>query len=234
MSRKIVTLAFIILIPLLLNAQEIKEKPAASAPIKEKQAVTAPVKEKPSVQTPVKEKSEKVNMIVPVQAQYNDNFKIESCYFNKKIEGTGKGEIMEVEMVIRNQTDLPMDMYVFTICTFEKTEKTRSSFEIPVPLKERVRNFVPYPNDIKNFEYENVDKKPGISLLKYPKNPKAGTNPETGKPYNLKDKLLIRTYHLSPYRANYVFFNHVTILIFDVEGKPIYKQTYMMTGSRTR
>jgi hypothetical protein len=224
MARKIAAIAFIILIPLLLNAQGVKEK----------SVIPTPVKEKPAVSTPVKEKSETINMIVPVQAQYSDNFKIEKCYFNKRIDGTGKGEVMEVEMVIKNLTDTPMDIYLFVICTFEKTEKTKSSFEMPIPFKERLRNFVPYPNDIKNFEYENVDKKPGISLLKYPKNPKAGTDPETNKPYTLKNKLLVRTYHLSPYRANYVFFNNVTILIFDGEGKPAYKETYIMTGTRNR
>ena len=51
--------------------------------------------------------------------------------------------------------------------------------------------------------------------------------------YHLKDKLNIWTTHLSKYRNNYFFFNEVTILIFDKDGNPLFRQLYSISGKRT-
>jgi hypothetical protein len=169
---------------------------------------------------------------IPVQAQYSNKFRIERYYFNRKIDPKGQGELLEIELLIENLTDDPMDLYIFTIATFEKVERTTSSFERPVPEKERIRNFTPFPFDKKNFEYENPDKKGQTRLVKYPKNPKAGVNPSTGGAYHLKDRLVVRTYHLSKYRTNYTFYNNATILIFDGEGKAAFRQIYAIEGYR--
>lgn len=179
------------------------------------------------------EKKEIVNTHIPIQSQYSNIFEIRNVYFNRKIDLEGKGEILEIEMEIRNLTDVPMDLYLFTIASYEKVEKTLSSFEVPVPEKERIRNFVPYPDDIKNFEYDDT-KKGGIKFVKFPKNPKAGVDASTGKAYHLKNRIIVRTLHLSRYKTNYTYFNEVTILLFDAEGKPVFRQLYTISGTRKR
>lgn len=185
-----------------------------------------------------------VNTNIPVLSQYSENFKIKNLYFNKRIDRGGKGEILEVEFLLENLTDEPMDLYIFTIATYEKKEKTRSSFEQPVPPKERVRTFVTFPDDIANFSYPDIDEKGNVKkdkngleiqkLVKYPKNPKSGVNPLTGNPYHLKDRMHIITTHLSPYRMNYYFFNNLAVLVFDSDGKPVYRKLYVIRGKRNR
>jgi hypothetical protein len=179
-----------------------------------------------------KAKQEKVITNIPVQAQYSNKFKIKEYYFNRKVDVNGRGEILEVELLFENLTDDQLDLYIFTIATTEKVEKTKSSFEKPIPEKERIRNFVPYPDDLKNFEYEKAGKAGETAFLKFPKNPKAGINPLTGQPYHLKDKLMVRTYHLCSYKVNYSFFNNITILVFDSEGKPAFRKLYDFQGYR--
>lgn len=179
---------------------------------------------------------------IPALSQYSNNFKVSKMNFNRKIDVGGKGEILEVEMEFVNLLDEPQELLVFTIATFEKCERTNSSLEKPIPEKERLRTFIPYPNDIKNFEYPDSDKdgnvrkeasgKEKIKYVKYPKNPLAGVNPETGKPYLLKDRLVIRATHLSLYRNNYFFFNNVSVLIFDKEGKPLSRNHFELNGFR--
>lgn len=181
---------------------------------------------------------------IPVLSQYSNTFSIQNLYFNKRIDISGKGEILEVEFILENLTDDPVDIYLFTIATYEKTEVTKSSFEIPIPPKERIRTFVTYPDDMQNFTYPMLDKDGNpqkdenglekIKLEKFPKNPKAGVDPFTGKPYHLTDKLVIRTIHLSPYRKNYFFFNNLAVLIFDSEGKPAYRKLFEIKGKRGR
>lgn len=181
---------------------------------------------------------------IPVLSQYSENFTIRNLYFNKRNHLGGKGEVLEVEFVLENLTDEPMDLYIFTIATFEKKEKTQSSFERPVPQKERVRTFVTYPDDIANFSYPDTDEQGNVKkdkngleiqkLLKYPKNPKAGVDPLTGKPYRLKDRMHIITTHLSPFRMNYYFFNNLAVLVFDSDGKPVYRKLYEIKGKRNR
>ncbi len=181
---------------------------------------------------------------IPVQAQYSNSFAIKNLFFNKRIDYRGKGEILEVEFTLENLTDDPMDVYIFSIATFEKVEKTKSSFERPIPQRERIRTFVTYPDDISNFSYLDTDDKGNVKkdkngleivkLVKYPKNPKAGVDQKTGKPYHLVDKLTIYTTHISKYRRNYFFFNNLAVLIFDSEGKPAYRKLFEIKGKRNR
>ena len=169
---------------------------------------------------------------IPSQAQYSEKFVVEHCYFNRRIDPGGKGELLEIELILKSRWNDPLEMYIFTIASFEKEKKTKSSFEMPIPERERIRNFVPYPDDIKNYEYENPDGRGKMVLVKFPKNPKAGVDPATGKPYTLKDRLVVRAKHLSPYRNDYVFFNNATILIFDGEGKAMFRKLYEIKGKR--
>ena len=169
---------------------------------------------------------------IPVQSLYSNQVKIKDVYFNKRVDRTGKGEELEVEVLLENLTDNPMDVFVNVIATYEKVEKTKSSFEMPIPEKERIRNFVPYPDDIANYEY--TDSKGKKIFQAYPKNTKSGINPLTNKLYSLpvRENLIVRSYHVSPYRKDYVFFNYVTVLVFDKDGNPILREVYELKGKR--
>ncbi len=183
-----------------------------------------------------------VKSTIPVEAQYSNLFKIKQVYFNKRIDWGGKGDVLEVEFIMKNMIDEPQDLYIFVIATFETDWRGRSSFQKPVPEKDRVKSFVPYPFDLKNFEYPDIDVKGNVrkdrkgremvKLVRFPINPKAGIDPATGKPYHIKDKLFIRTTHLSRYRNNYYFFNQVSILVFDSKGKPVFRQLFELRGYR--
>ncbi|MCX8123984.1 MAG: hypothetical protein N3F66_07435 [Spirochaetes bacterium] len=169
---------------------------------------------------------------IPIQSLYSNQVKIKDVYFNKRVDVGGKGDVLEVEVIFENLTDNPMDLYVNVIATYEKEEKAKSSFEMPIPEKERIRNFVPYPDDISNYEY--TDSKGKKIYQAYPKNTKSGINPLTNKLYSLsvRDNLVVRSYHISPYRKDFVFFNFVTILVFDKDGNPILREVYELTGKR--
>lgn len=183
-------------------------------------------------ETKDKEKKSIGNM--PAQALFSNKLYIPDVNFNRVIDVLGKGEILEVEFTLMSKIDDPQDIYIHVIATFENKEQNKSSFLPPIPEEERIRSFVPYPDkDKKNYEYTDPDKKDKIELIKYPKNPKTGIDPNAGKPYHLQDLLHIRTKHLSKYRNNYFFFNYVTILIFDKDGSPIYRQVYELSGRRT-
>ena len=217
--KKYVIVLTALLFPVLLPAQEAKKEDAA--------------KEQPKIITNI-----------PAEAQYSNNFAIKSLFFNKRIDPGGKGEILEVELTLENLTDDPMDLYLFTIATYEKVEKTKSSFERPIPYRERIRTFVTYPDDISNFSYLDTDDKGNVKkdknglemvkLVKFPKNPKSGVDQKTGKPYHLVDKMTIYTTHMSKYRRNYFFFNNLAVLIFDSEGKPAYRKLFEIKGKRNR
>ena len=167
---------------------------------------------------------------IPVLALYSGLIEIKNVYFNKKIEPRGTGDLLEVEFEVLNKIDDPQDLYFFVIATFEKSEKTSSSFESPLPEKERLGNFVPYPEDIKNFEYPDSAGK--AKLVKQPKNTKAGVDPATGKAYHLNDKLFIRTNHLAKYKNNNYYFNMVMILVYNSSGEPVLRQLYRIEGVR--
>lgn len=175
-------------------------------------------------------------------ARHSDVFTVESIDFNKKVDLNGQGEVLEVQMVIKNLVDDPQELYIFTVATYEVEQKTRSSFERLVPEKERIRNFVPYPYNPENFKYPvtgddgepktDKDGEPVTQYVKAPKDPMEGVSSETGEPYFLEDEIVVRTYHLSPYRNNYLFFNEVAVIIFDKDGEPIFRQLYALRGYR--
>ncbi|TAL39374.1 MAG: hypothetical protein EPN93_01650 [Spirochaetes bacterium] len=171
---------------------------------------------------------------IPIQSRFSSDFKITENYFNRRIDSGGAGDVLEVELIIQNLTDKPQDLYIFAVATTEKVEKTKSSFERPIPEKEKMRSFVPYPENMANFEYDVPEKSGSKSLIAYPKNPREGIDPSTGKPYTLKvnDKLVVRTYHLSRYRKDFKFFNFLTVIIFNSEGNPVFKQKYEIEGVR--
>jgi hypothetical protein len=179
---------------------------------------------------------------ISVMAQYSNAFEIKDMNFNKIVDPKGKGEILQVEFILYNKTDEPIDLYIFTIATYEQTEKTRSSLEMPIPPAERVRNFCPFPYELANFQYNETDSKGNpikdanghekVVLLKQPKDTKKGVNPLDGKIYTLKDRLVVRTLHLSPYKNNYIYYNEIAILIFDKEGNPSFRQFYTLKGKR--
>lgn len=214
-----------VMVPVILFSQEVK-------------------KEAPPQKEETSKKQGDVMTNIPVQAQYSNNFEIKNLFFNKRTDLGGRGEILEVEFSLQNLTDDPMDVYIFTIATFEKVERTKSSFERPVPKRERIRTFVPYPDDISNFSYQDTDEKGNVKkdnngmeivkLVKFPKDPKTGVDPKTGKPYHLVDKLQIYTTHLSKYRRNYYFFNNLAVLVFDGKGKPAYRKLFEIKGKRNR
>ncbi len=163
----------------------------------------------------------------PVHSVRTDLFKIKQLSFNKTIP-SDSGEILEVEIILENLVDDPMDLYVFTIASYENSYIPKSSFERPSKEdKNPIKLLVPFPNNIKNFEYDHGqfgEKKP--SYIKYPKDYKAGVNPDTGKPYLLNEKLIIRTTHLTKYLKKFNFFNEMTVLIFDKDGKLLFRQQY--------
>jgi len=212
--RKRLTLLAILLIPVFLFSQEKKTKSHGTA--------------------------SKGN--IPVQAKYSNKFAIKNVDFNRRIDLAGRGEILETTFILDNLTNDPMDFYIFVIGTFEKVEKTKSSFEMPIPEKERIRNFIPFPGDIKNFQYPAKDSKGNaikdesgkdkIILIKHPHDPKIGVNPRTGKLYHLEQQLAVRTQILSKYRKHYVYFNEVAILIFDKDAKLVFRQLFELKGYR--
>ncbi len=188
-----------------------------------------------------KEKNVKIKP-VPIQAQYTDRFDIQNIYFNKRIDLKGVGEILEVELILRSHLDDPQELNIFVIASYEKKHRKETSFLHPIPPQKKIKSFVPYPDDIKNFQYPYTDRngkvrkdEKGMDRLMFVKNPvdpKKGINPETGKPYLLKDKLVLRTRHLSKYRYDYFFFNEVAVLIYDKDGKPLFRQLYELKGFR--
>ena len=178
----------------------------------------------------------------PVVSQYSHDFVVKDISFNKRIDVGGRGELLEVEFNLVNKTDYPFDVYIFVLASYEVKEKTDSSFEPPVPREKRIRSFVPFPDVPDQFRTPILDDKGnirknvhGVDMYDYeksPRDPKTGVNPDTGKPYTLKEKMLVRTYHLSLYRNNYFFFNQAAILIFDKDGNPVFRQLYELNAWR--
>ncbi|MCU0822585.1 MAG: hypothetical protein MUC95_08965 [Spirochaetes bacterium] len=196
----------------------------------EKKAIQSEQESAVKTENPAEKKDTASIKNIPAGSLYSDLIDIKKVYFNKRIEPAGKGDLLEVEFELVNKIDEPQDLYLFVIATFEKTGKTSSSFEAPIPEKEKLRSFVPFPEDIKNFEY--TDKAGNVKLLKLPRNPKTGVDAKTGKAYHLMDKLYIRTNHLASYRNNFYYFNMVMILAFNSNGDPIYRKQYKIEGIR--
>lgn len=165
----------------------------------------------------------------PVHSIRTNLFKVKSLSLNKLVPFT-EGEVLQTEIYLESNVDDPMELYIFTIATFENDYITKSSFESPsLDDKKRIKLIAPFPYDLNNFKYSKGqfgEKKD--SYIKYPKNIKAGINPETKKPYVLKDKLMFRSRHITKYIKKFNFFNELTILIFDKNEKLIYRQLYKL------
>ncbi len=181
-------------------------------------------------------------LIITPGARYSDTFEIDKIYFNKTIDLGGRGEVLKVVMVIKNLTDDPQDLYIFTFATYEKPPKELTSFDRPIKQKDKLRNFKPYPDNPENFKYpkkdkwgntiKNEDGETVMTFHKNPKDPKEGINPRTGKPYHLENKLVVRTQHLSKYKTDYTFFNHLTVIIFNNKLEPVARQIWRFKGYR--
>jgi hypothetical protein len=180
--------------------------------------------------------------VPPVGIIRSETFDIRNVAFNKTHDVKGRGEVLRVEFEIANLIDEPADLYIFVIAIHELLDKSISSFRRPIPKSEMVKNFVPFPYELSNFQ-DTEGKTPekgnnALGFRELPKNPKAGKNPVTGKPYHLKDKLYVKTTHLSKYRRNYVYFNKVILLIYDEkkltgsDTHPVYRQVFHLSGKR--
>ena len=170
---------------------------------------------------------------LPSQSFSTYYFDVEKFSVSLGYDNFGRGELLNVEFGLRNKTDDDRELYIFAIATEEIDRTGPSSFKEIIESGDKTNflNFVPYPvaaedankeyRHMKNvnfrFRTEKNDNSPGM-LHKFPRDPKLGVSPHTGKAYELKDTLYVKTSHLSRYRKNYVFFNHVTILIFDAKN----------------
>jgi len=159
---------------------------------------------------------------------------VKSINFNKRIDLKGRGEILEVDFSLKNNTDNSMKLYIFVVALYHKNYRKLTSFDSPVPPQKKIKTFVPFPNNLKNFQHTAKDPmgKEYIQLVTYPKNYKEGTDPLTGKPYFLKNKIRVTTKHLSPYRTNYYYFNHAAITIYNKDGQTLFRQIYKLNGFR--
>jgi len=169
----------------------------------------------------------KIEITSPIQSIRTKRFEIQHLSINKVTEPKGNGEILEFEFQLENKLDFSTKYYIFVIATYEVIPKNLTSFDQPKSQKQKLWNLVPFPNNIKNFEYTIKNKK---KLIKYPVNIKDGINPYTAKPYFLKEKLVFRSGHLAKYKINYHFFNNATLLIFDENEKLVYRQEYSIHG----
>ncbi|MBP7902086.1 MAG: hypothetical protein KA015_04650 [Spirochaetes bacterium] len=177
-------------------------------------------------ETKTESKSDKPNQITST-----DVFSMEHLSFNKKTDPAGKGELLQVEFALKNNTDSPMDLYIFMMGTIEEKEWVWNSFNNrKVALKKiAVKYFASTPDDKSQFEKEEDGKK---VINKYPKDFKSGIDPNTGKAYRLESYLPVRTELLSHYRKKYQYFNYATIYIFDSEGELLFYQNYSLDKIR--
>ena len=178
-----------------------------------------------------------IDTSIPLINQYAKDFKVDQIYFNRQIDGSGVGEILEVEILLKNLTDNPMKIYLFTVATYEiDPSQFDKSFKMPVPPEIRMKSFVASPDQIENFRYvlKTKDGKPALDprgkqkykLVKFPMDPKKG------HVLDLVKQAHIKTYHLSKYRTDYYFFNNVALIIFNEKGEPLFRQKYLVKGFR--
>lgn len=166
--------------------------------------------------------------IFPVLAVKTDLFKVYNMSFNKTIPGY-EGEVLEVEFQIKNLIEMPHELYIFVIATYEKSYKTDSSFQSPsLDDPAQIKNIKVFPDDLTNFEYTEKDQAGNEKkiYIKYPKNIKAGVDPSTGKPYMLDENITFRAKFLSKYARKYYYFNEISILIFDNKEELIYREVF--------
>ncbi len=193
---------------------------------------------------------------LPIQSLRTHLFDVEKFSIMFGYEHRGFGEVLTTEFNLKNKTDDELELYIYAIATYEVDDSNKSSFSIPRPGEGGVTilNFIPYPiaaedNDKPfskmkhaNFRYKTgKDSDASGTLQKFPRDPKLGIDPTTGGPYKLKDSLFVKTRHVSKYRKNYIFFNHVTLLIFDAKNltdekgrlnPPLFRQVYRVEGKR--
>ena len=167
---------------------------------------------------------------IPVQSVRSELFKIINLSISK-LQPDNTGEVLETQFQVENQTNIPVELYIFVVATYEREYITKSSFEKP-SLDDRnpIKFIVTYPDEIVNYEYTEKEASGAEKKLYYktPKNIKAGIDKKTGKPYRLEDIITFSSKHFSKYRKNYLFFNEVTILIFDTEEKLLFHQNYSL------
>jgi hypothetical protein len=167
----------------------------------------------------------------PLQSLKTDLFAIKSLTFNKKVDPAGKGELLQVEFAVENNSDSPLDLYIVVLASIREKEWAWNVFQTKkLTIKDiRTRYFVPYPDDMKQYEYEESGKK---QIRSFPKDFKTGVDPYSGAPYRVERYLPVRTKHLSVYRKRYEFFNHVTMYIFDKDGELLHYDHYSLDRKR--
>ena len=205
------------------------------------QDTTAPVAKKPGPTTKIdaEKKTEKVDKntkdpFAPYTVLSDDILDVSWPSFSKSTDPKGRGDMLEVQFSIRNNTDNKHQFYAFVLASYEEVKWGKNSFNTRKTYSEGIKidYFAPYPDNKENFEYEINGEK---QYKKFPKDFKFGAEPDTGKPYFLFDRPInFRTQHLSVYRKNFKFFNNVTIVVYDDEGKMLFRQTYELKGKRTR
>ena len=168
----------------------------------------------------------------PVLAVFTDVFDIKHLSFIKKVDPKGRGELILVEFQLLNNTDLTRDLYIFVVATNEEInwKKTTLTDRRILPQGSRINYFASYPDSNDNFKYQDQDGKEYMD--KYPKDYKAGINPYTGKPYSLDTDIIVRTEILCRYRKRYQYFNYVTLMIYDDEGKLLFRQVHRIDWTR--
>jgi hypothetical protein len=236
MTRKLLIIA-LILVPVLLYSQDNREKPGEAG--KENRVEAVPD--------------------IPQGAIRSQLFEVKSMTFSKRVDDFTRGDLLNVEFQLNNNFGKPLNLYIIAIASYHLRRSTTKTFDAPMTglEQEMVKLFVPFPLDKndrdkehhkmvhENFKYPDSGNKDAKGeqkyiLLKFPKDPKLGVNPDTGKPYRLEKNLFVRTTHLSRFRANYAYFNEVVVLIFDDENltddkgniRPAFKQVYNLAGKR--
>lgn len=168
----------------------------------------------------------------PVLSVFTDVFDIKHLSFIKKVDPKGRGELILVEFQLLNNTDLTRDLYIFVVATHEDTnwKRTILTNKKILPQGSRINYFASYPENDDNFKYQDEDGKEYLD--KYPKDYKAGINPFTDKAYSLDTDLIVRTQVLCRYRKKYRYFNNVTLIIYDDEGKLLYRVVHRIDWTR--
>jgi hypothetical protein len=169
----------------------------------------------------------------PALTVKSDLFAVTMPTFSKKAELHGKGEVLEVQFEIINNTDQPHQLYIFILASYDETAWMYNSFNTKrlIPEKVYVSYFAPYPDNKETFTYDINGAK---EIKKYPKDFKLGVDKTTGKIYTLKDKIIMDTEHICLFRKNYKFFDNVCVLMYDDEGEIVFRQTYALKGFRHR
>lgn len=167
----------------------------------------------------------------PVLAVLTDVFDIKSLSFNKRNDPKGRGEELQVEFQMYNNTNLKRNLYIFVVATYEEEIWARNSIlgTKILPIRSDIKFIETYPSDNDNFKYEEDGK---TYYDKYPKDYKLGINPYENKPYFLDEDLIVRTSVISKYRKKFMFFNHVTLIIYGDEGELLFRQVYRIDSYR--